>query len=378
MATNNLVQWAYMSAAKYAAIATKDPMTLYFLKDTKEIYRGGVAFTEPTVFVDALPEKGALGKLYFINGTMEGSVWTGSAWKKTISGIKATVDATDTGSAVTGKGVADYVAANTATDFGWDGVTHSLTYKVGETSKSVPLTKLGVALDYDGATGIISLKDKDGTELSTANIPLDNFVKSGKYDEDTKDIVLTLQNGNEVRVPAAALVDVYTGDNTVTAAITVTADNKIKADVRVSDQANNMLQVLTDESGHAGLYVAQAVTDISGKMDKLDAAKAGFVIVAGDDGNAASSDKTIGGATFAETPNADTLATEVAVKTYVDAIKATLDTTLAGKIGTDKIVATLDPTNPSADKVASEAAVVTAISWQIVEDDPVNPVGPTA
>ena len=55
----------------------------------------------------------------------------------------------------------------------------------------------------------ITLVSEDGTVLATRSIdlPLESMVVSGTYDEATKEVVLTLQNGQQVRFSAADLVD---------------------------------------------------------------------------------------------------------------------------------------------------------------------------
>lgn len=55
------------------------------------------------------------------------------------------------------------------------------------------------------------------------------------------------------------------------------------------------------------------------KLSKVAADKADELITAQADGNVAVSGKKIGGATLASTPNQNTVATEQAVKAYVDA-----------------------------------------------------------
>ena len=55
----------------------------------------------------------------------------------------------------------------------------------------------------------ITLVSEDGTVLATRSIdlPLESMVVSGTYDEETKKVVLTLQNGQQVRFSVADLVD---------------------------------------------------------------------------------------------------------------------------------------------------------------------------
>lgn len=68
-----------------------------------------------------------------------------------------------------------------------------------------------ISMSIDASTYVVtlSLLDAGGTELSTQTIdlPLESVVVSGSYDADTKEVVLTLQGGTEVRFSVADLVD---------------------------------------------------------------------------------------------------------------------------------------------------------------------------
>lgn len=68
------------------------------------------------------------------------------------------------------------------------------------------------------------------------------------------------------------LVDVYTGEETDTVSTTVSSDNKISAEVKLSAEAGNMIEVKVD-----GLYAPE--TDISGKADKLVNPETGDAII---------------------------------------------------------------------------------------------------
>lgn len=92
------------------------------------------------------------------------------------------------------------------------------------------------------------------------------------------------------------LIDIYTGEATKSITLTVTADNKISADVIISATEGNILSIKDD-----GLYVATPeAIDISGKADKLVNPEEGAVVIKAaqilvDDGtgNLAASGKTI-------------------------------------------------------------------------------------
>lgn len=202
--------------------------------------------------------------------------------------------------------------------------------------------------------------------------------------EYEKVIVLTIDNQDEpVIIPAASLVDIYTADNEgKNLTVTITADNKISATLTLDPAAGNALTYdpakgfMVDVSGKMDNYgagtaselvisdaegktvsrtgvtlltdegttnlgdsatqvpvasvIARAIAEtsaaleilIGNKADKLAAGAADEVLTSTADGNYARSGKAIGGATLAETPDADTLATEAAVKTAIDAAAA--------------------------------------------------------
>lgn len=113
-------------------------------------------------------------------------------------------------------------------------------------------------------------------------------------------LVLAVKGDNDTVVYSflnmETLIDIYTGEATKSITLTVTADNKISADVIVSAAEGNMLSIKDD-----GLYVAASEEiDITGKADKLvnpeagDAViKANQILIDDGNGNLAASGKTI-------------------------------------------------------------------------------------
>lgn len=97
------------------------------------------------------------------------------------------------------------------------------------------------------------------------------------------------------------------------------------ADTDLASKANGQV-IYWDET--AGKWKAKTVTqvDISGKMDKMSGDKANNITVSNGKGGVKDSGKAIGGATLASSPNANTVATEVAVKAYADSIQTVWET----------------------------------------------------
>ena len=79
--------------------------------------------------------------------------------------------------------------------------------------KEYPIDGLLSGVTRNPNNGDITFTLKGGQTLSV-NIPKDDFVESGYYDEDTKELVLVMTMSGEVRIPASSLIDVYVGGST--------------------------------------------------------------------------------------------------------------------------------------------------------------------
>jgi len=380
-ATNNMISYVLCSRAQYDAMASHESRVLYFLADTKELYRGDSNYSAAVVThnADGRPAVGAIGKLYINSTNGEGTVYNGTTWSVVIPAVSSTVLNGDVGvtNPVSGAAVKSYVesvAASTlaqcVTAVGYDTANKAITYVVNGQTTSVPLTKLGVTLAYDGATGVIALKDLEGTTLSSANIPLDNFITGGSYNDTTKNLVLTMQNGTTVNIPAADLVQLYHDLDSTTVDITIATDettgqNTIKADVKISAQADNALEVKAD-----GMYVPPSTT----KMDKVGAGHTDEVVVADAQGNASASGYKAGGATIDATVanRATNLATEAAVMAVKSEIEQDAQSTYVPLANIITSASQIDVDDPDTTKVLSEAAVVEAMSWIELSDESGN------
>lgn len=339
-----MLNWYYVTKAQYKAAATHSADNLYFLSDTKEIYRGDDLFTQSVImYTGDLPTTPAVGQLYINETTLEGKTYTGTAWKTVIKAVSDTVTADGT-NPVSGKAVAAYVtdALKTAAaeaqaafkEVSYSKTTNKLTFTSNDgNTHEVEIDNLPVDLAFDKSgtegTGKLQLKDKAGNVIGTGvDLDLERFVKSGEYDADTKKITLYFDDKktDKVEIDATALVDIYTGKATTTSTTTVSAGNEISVDVKISDKTGNILK-----SDANGLYVD--AVDQSAKMDKDTDAVAGNLAKFDADGNAVDAGLKAGGAALAETTDATTLATEKAVEAAVSA-EETRATAAEGKLNT--------------------------------------------
>ena len=397
-----MLTWHAITAATYYAAESESLSNdaLYYLTDTHEIYRGSTPFTEAVILYtqeDELPEQPARRKIYFNTTTGEGRIYNGTTWQTVIRPIDATVTEEGT-NPVSGAAVADYVAQSIADVTGGEGIVTDVTYTANTktlnvvdgsgASTQLQLTGLGVTLEYTSGTGELKLKDVTGAVLgSPINLDLERFVQSGTYDDEAKTITLTFNDSSSpVVIPVGDLVDTYTAADTDSVHLTVTG-NQFTAEVIVSETGGNMLQSTED-----GLYVA--ATDLSNYMQLVTSASTTAIPMLNAQGQVINGTMTAGGATIAGTPNATTLATEVAVNTLVQSVNSTLTQALAKKMalvaspdtvhipmldsngqivnGTKAVGGATLSGSPNADTLATEAAVSAGLAAKLNTTDVVG------
>ena len=291
-----LLNWHIVDSATYHA-GEKHENCLYFLSDSHEIYRGTTSFSEAVIMYTELPTTGiAINRLYINSTTLEGRIYDGSKWTIVIKPVADTV-AVDGDAPVTGKAVADYVAAklaststpaNTVSSLTWDSAEHILSIIKGDAStETIVFDGLGADLNYNKSAGTLQLTDASGNAIGTAvNLDLERFVTGGEYDPDTQSIILYFDadHTDSVTIPVADLVDTYTAEagNGLNLAV---EGSVIKGSVKLSTDSGNLITFGAD----GGIYVAPI--DISSKMDKVAGATEGNIATFGPDGQVIDSGK---------------------------------------------------------------------------------------
>ena len=411
-----MLTWHYVSSTTFdAGVAEADG--LYFLSDTKEIYRGSELFSGAFEIVDdadsdfdtalGLITRPAHGKIYLSTTTLAGKVYDGAAWREIIHPVDATVTASGT-NPVSGKAVADYVAAEIAKITAGTGFVKSISYTSdtatlavngGNGAASIQLAGLGVKLNYDAETGELNLLDVTGAELGTGiNLDLERFVSAAAYDAAAHEIILaftdvtsidtgasytypdtmpTHANGKACRaggkwyisdgsswteidsgetplvINVGDLVDTYTATNTDTITMTVSS-NAFSASVKLdSTQGENLIKSSTN-----GLYVAPV--DLSEYMALIEGGTEGNLVSVDADGQVQDAGVKAGGATLNAAPNATTLATEAAVAAIRTALTSSIDGKIAkmtGATANNVVVATADGQVSDSGKVIGGATL---------------------
>lgn len=372
-----MVTFNIVTQAVFDGMASKDGDAIYFVTDTRRIYRGSVRYTGEVRMVSSFPTTGEVGVLYIANANLEGRVWQNGDWVVVAKGYTTTISS-DSADVPTSQAVAAYVTNAITEAIGSSSVITGITYEAEDAADSgtgnderdlvvtksdgstqrLHLSNLVTSVEYDQSNLTLTFRLSCVDDPIVVNLPQDNFITGGYYDTATKEIVLNMKDGSTIRIPAADLVDVYTGAETATISVSVSSGNVITANSRLSATANNILSANAD-----GLYVPAP----TGKMDKVASSGAGQILVADSGGNASASGRTAGGAALSSTPSENVLATEAAVAAVRSGIQTTIaaiQTSLESKVDTASITTTLNASNPSASKIPSESAVVAALTWR--------------
>lgn len=258
----NEVKFRLGTRANYQALAAKDTNTLYFLTDTLQIFKGTEEYTKSVKLVSALPAAGQVQGVVYINTTdFSAHIYNGTEFVQINKTYATAIPANPTDDTVpTSKAVAAYVTNKIAdvvggvgtfvTDVAYTPASGTLSVAKGGEPVDTVLTGVVNKPAYDAATRTITLPVFGEDSLVIA-LGKDAFVESGSYNSADKTLDLVLTSGDEVHIPVGALVDIYTGLATPSAVVTVSADNKISVNVKVSAAANNAVTMEED-----GLYAA--------------------------------------------------------------------------------------------------------------------------
>jgi len=381
--------------SQYDALASVNPDALYFLEDTGKLYLGEREITECLMFVESwdLPNLPILGKFYLNTVTGEFKCCDAHGLRTIVPPIGKTIDAFDDPQkrdyiASIGA-IKDYVLReiqhSTAgvTDVTFDPVEGNIDIVKNGEPVSVPITGVAHSPTYENLVITIPVY---GSEDLVINIPKDTFIRSGRYEPDYPlpdppgghgpAIVLVVGDGEqsqEIVIPAASLVQIYTGGTTDTLTIRVNQETGvITGTVNIADAVNNLITstqdglmvdgsslarknrslregevVLSDGQGNflrsevfisnqelkagylaTGDVIAQAIaTAISSIVNPVEERVAALEerlpsindeeIIIGQDNKYVSSGKTIGGAVL-QYPALDTVvATEMAVRSAI-------------------------------------------------------------
>ena len=274
--------------AAYEALATKNPNLLYFCTDTGKLFKGSVDFTNNLVAVSTKPAAPIAGKVYVIADTDTVEVYVNNAWKVLSYPVDTIIDInSDDVHVASAKAV--YDAIQKAVEGVATGANTVKSVEAGEADASVKVTKgdgtttevviPGVATTpvWDSASRKLTIP-VTGADDVVVNIGKDVFIDptaQNGYNAETNTIDLYLNDGNgetestKISIPAAALVDIYTGGTTSTATASVSDDNVVTVNVKLDPAATNGISV-TANGLMVDLSAYAKTTDVEGLVDAVD------------------------------------------------------------------------------------------------------------
>lgn len=137
-----------------------------------------------------------------------------------------------------------------------------------------------IDLEINNTTYVVtlSLKDIDGNVISTdtVDLPLENVVVSGRYDNNTKKVILTLENGSEVDFSVADLVaDLQTE---------ITSTNKLASDLVDDSNSGNKFTNTSEKATWnakydkpiSGIPKSDLTNDVQSSLNLADSALQSF------------------------------------------------------------------------------------------------------
>lgn len=130
-----------------------------------------------------------------------------------------------------------------------------------------------IDLEINQTTYVVTLKlkDVDGNIISTDTIdlPLENVVVSGRYDNNTKKVILTLENGSEVDFSVADLV---AGLQTE-----ITSQNKLASDLVDDTNSGNKFVTSSEKQTWNNKLDSSDLTNYITNTDYVESGKAGII-----------------------------------------------------------------------------------------------------
>lgn len=237
---------AEYNAAKASSKIVAD--NLYFLTDSKQIYVGEDLYTGSVSFVNEFPATPDQGVIYCNPTTHETKVWNGSAWQVMVPPVVSAIDAQTPNTSLANVGaIKDFVSSEIGASYeirkqAVADTGMSATYQLykGETAVG---DKIQILKDMVVSGGEVKI-------ATAADVEADLYPGIAVGDPY---IELTIANndGTKLYIPVKALVEFPTVDDTATVDLSIDANHKITADVKVSANTGNALTAEAD-----GLFVA--------------------------------------------------------------------------------------------------------------------------
>ena len=208
----------------------------------------------------------------------------------------------------------------------------------GKADKSAAIGSLSLSIDSSNYQITLSGTKVDGTAFSVSNVidlPLESVVVSGSYNNSTKKVVLTLQNGNTLDFSVADLVAGLQSE--------ITSSNKLSADL-IQDGNTNKVVTSTEKStwnsavrsvtfNGNSVSVSDGSVSIS-ESDPVFTSSVAYSITSSDisnwDSKANTSSPEFTGTPTAPTASANTSNSQIATTAFVQSVAGSVSKISAG------------------------------------------------
>ena len=151
-------------------------------------------------------------------------------------------------------------------------ITKNVNNLTNYTLKTNTGSLIGLEINQTTYVVTLSLKDQDGNVISidTIDLPLENVVVSGSYDNTNQKIVLTLQSGDTVDIPVGALVSGLQSE--------ITSQNKLASDLIDDSNSGNKFVTTSEkqtwnnkyDKPNGGIPKTDLASDVQTSLGKAD------------------------------------------------------------------------------------------------------------
>lgn len=345
--TNSKIKFVHGTYAKYMSIADKDPSTLYFCDDTKQMFVGSAEYTKGTKVLDAAPTSSTVGNdgclyayngnLYLCSANLDGScTWTKVANVTTSvgvtsvgvgEGLSTTADSdnpiTSTGTIVHATPEGAQTVTDTATD---------VEVALGESFdvQTVSTDKFGHVIGVH--THKVTLPNVDGTNTTYT-------IESGSAEGTIK---VTPSNGTAYEVPITGWEDlakssdlnkIFKYKGTVATEAELPADAAEGDVYHVTESGEEFVYAVVDGNETATWESIGGIIDLSAYAKTADvmprvSGATGQVAQFDEDGTLSSTGFTLGASVPANAKFTDTTYTHPTATAYTSGLyKVTVDST---------------------------------------------------
>lgn len=124
-------------------------------------------------------------------------------------------------------------------------------------------------ISYNENTATFVFTRHDNTTF-TVDLPIEQTVKNGYYDDENKELVLVLVSNQEIKIPASGLIDDYDGVDSATIQCVVSADNKITCNIISGSISKTLLTTELQQEINNKVDNNTFATELEKKVNTVD------------------------------------------------------------------------------------------------------------